>query len=174
MRGLGELQAALRDAQFAIEVGPTSLLGYVRKAEALQANGRPEQAVDALAAAVAAGADVSEEAGSHLQRDFQALRKALEESISATTVPLTLAATKLDRLDLDLDLDLGLGLGLTGGGGEVVQVSTVRLHIISHETKMNPFFRVSSSVKNTVSIHEKFKNISNIRPFLFKSSRFPS
>ena len=123
LRGLGRFQEARSDAQLAIEVAPTSLLGYVRKAEALQANNRPEQAIDALAAAVAAGADAAvspsmpKEASAALLKDFQTLRQALEESISATTVPLTLAATKLDSLDLQATAGGSSGSGGEGGRG---------------------------------------------------------
>jgi tetratricopeptide (TPR) repeat protein len=108
LRGLGRMDEALADAQLGIEVAPKALVGYVRKAEALQAMGKVSQALDALKAAAAADADsapptpaldsASMEAGlaaEILLKDYKTLTQSLEELVAATTVVLSLAAKKL-------------------------------------------------------------------------------
>ena len=108
LRGLERMDEALADAQLGIEVAPKALVGYVRKAEALQAMGKVSQALDALKAAAAADADsapptpaldsASMEAGlaaEILLKDYKTLTQSLEELVAANTVVLNIAAKKL-------------------------------------------------------------------------------
>ena len=90
-RGAAFRGDALQDAAASIKRNPQYLIGYLRKAEALHAIGKSDDALRVLEIASAAE-------GAATSQDLVELKQAIEREVSSMA-PLQLKATKLPALD---------------------------------------------------------------------------